>query len=175
MPVHPKARRIVPTTNVSQVVIRLTILLIFKFPSHSLLLTATIIMSSNQRLPTFNFAQSSIPLVFSVSKFFFSSYFPWPKFFCPQKTTCKVPNVPNILIPLVTNPNVPNPLILLAAYPNVPNPLIPAVTNHNVPNPNTPFPSHCSVAGVIYGVGRSIWVSVICILSLFIFKFVVFL
>ena len=126
------------------------------------MLTATIIMSSNQTLPTFNFAQSSTPIVFSVSNFFFSSCFPWPNFFCPQKTTREVPNVPNILIPPVANPNVPNPLI-------------PPVANHNVPNPNTPFPSHRSVAGVIYGVGRSIWVSVISILCLFIFKFVVFL
>ena len=90
-----------------------------------------------------------------------------PNFFCHQKTTREVPNVPNILIPPVTNPNVPNPLIPLVANPNVPNPFIPAVANHNVPNPNTPFPSHRhgSIAGVIYRVGRSICVSVISVLK----------
>ena len=88
-------------------------------------------------------------------------------FFCPQKTTHEVPNVPNILIPPVANPNIPNPLILLVANPSVANPLIPPVANSNVPNPNTPF--YRSITGGIYGVGRLIWVSIISILCLFIF------
>ena len=118
-------------------------------------------MSSNQ-----TFAHSSTPIVFSVSNFFFL-HVSLANFFCPQKTTLEVPIVPNILISPVANPNIPNPLIPLVANPSIAKPLIPPVANPNVPNPNTPF--YRSIAGVIYGVGRLIWVSIISILCLFFF------
>ena len=95
--VHPKARRIVLTTTVSQVVIRLTVLVIFKILIPITPSTANRYHHHVKQPNVAYFQLCSVlnPLSsFQWVIFFFPSCFPWPIFFALRKPRVKSPMFP---------------------------------------------------------------------------------